>query len=160
MAKRGQWHEAARIIQAAHPEWSYGRIARFLGVGKSAVWKVLNPETARVVNRRSNAKRNAAKREWDRAHKESHYDECECGARKKRENARCIGCRRLVEDSRRALAEGMWADGWTEREIREVLGRFQVGAARRGGWDLPHRRTREQVARITAGTHKGLGLAA
>jgi hypothetical protein len=57
MAKRGEWHEAARIIRAAHPEWSERRIAEFLGVSKGAVWKALNPERAREFARRSNAKR-------------------------------------------------------------------------------------------------------
>jgi hypothetical protein len=160
MGKRGEWHEAARIIRAAHPEWSDGRIAEFLGVSKSAVWKALNPERARVVVRRSNAKRRPAKREWDRAHKEARYDHCECGARKLKRSSRCDACLRAVAEARRQLAEGMWADGWRESEIREVLGTFQVGAARQGGWNLPYRRTPEQVARITAGTRAGLGLAA
>jgi predicted transcriptional regulator len=162
MAKRGEWHEAARIIRAAHPEWSERRIAEFLGVSKGAVWKALNPERAREFNARSNGKpeRKAAKAAWDKAHPESHYDECECGAQKARNSTRCLDCRRLVEESRRALAEGMWADGWRESEIREVLGTFQVGAARQGGWNLPYRRTPKQVARITAGTREGMGLAA
>jgi hypothetical protein len=162
MAKRGEWHEAARIIRAAHPDWSYERIGRFLGVTDAAVWKVLNPERTRELNRRSEARpeRKAAKAAWDKAHRESHYDECECGARKARNSTRCLGCRRLVEDARRALAEGMWADGWTQREIREVLPSFHLGAARQGGWKLPHRRTPEQAARITAGTREAMGLAA
>jgi hypothetical protein len=160
LAKRGEWHEAARIIRAAHPEWSYGRIARFLNVSEAAVWKVLNPERAREVVRRSNAKRRPAKREWDRAHAEDRYDKCECGMRKKKTSSRCDDCARAVAEARRQLAEGMWADGWKESEIREVLGTFQVGAARQGGWNLPHRRTPEQVARITARTREGMGLAA
>jgi hypothetical protein len=162
MGKRGEWHEAARIIRAAHPEWSYRRIARFLNVSEAGVWKALNPERGRERDRGSNAKpgRKAAKAAWDKAHPESHYDECECGARKARASERCLDCRRLVEDSRRALVEGMWADGWTQREIREVLPSFHLGAARQRGWNLPHRRTPEQVARIKAGTREGMGLAA
>jgi hypothetical protein len=159
MAKRGQWHEAARIIRAAHPEWSNGRIARFLNVGEPAVWKVLNPERAREFNRQSNAKRNTAKRQWDRAHKEARYDQCECGARKLKRAARCDGCARAVADARRQLAEGMWADGWTTREMAEAFGisKDRMGLTlatwrRRGYADaFPHRRTPEQVARITAG---------
>jgi hypothetical protein len=114
------------------------------------------------VQRPANAKpeRKAAKAAWDKAHPESHYDECECGAQEGAQLRRAACCRRLVEESRRALAEGMWADGWRESEIREVLGTFQVGAARQGGWNLPYRRTPKQVARITAGTREGMGLAA
>lgn len=36
-----------------------------LGADKSAVWKWRNPEEAREMARRSNAKRNAAKRAWE-----------------------------------------------------------------------------------------------
>lgn len=162
MAKRGEWHEAARIIRAAHPEWSERRIAAFLGRSERAVWRVFNPEAARAVAARSNAKprRKAAKAAWDKAHPESHRIDCECGAPKMRGSARCEECRRTVERASRALAEGMWADGWTEREIRAVLPGFRVGAARQRGWDLSYRRTPEQVARIAAGTREGMGLAA
>jgi hypothetical protein len=159
MAKRGQWHEAARIIQAEHPEWSYERIARFLNVSNAGVWKALNPERARELNRQSNAKRNAAKREWDRAHAEDRYDKCECGTRKKKTSSRCDDCVRVAAEARRQLAEGMWADGWTYREIAEAFGvsvdRMAVAVAqwrKQGHADaFPHRRTPEQVARITAG---------
>lgn len=161
MAKRGEWHEAARIIRAAHPEWSYGRIARALGVGEPAVWKVLNPERARKFNARQNARpeRKAAKAAWDKAHPESHRAECECGSEMKRGSARCDGCVRAVADTRRQLAEGMWADGWTCREMAEALGvsKDQMGIEvanwrKRGHADaFPHRRTPEQVERITAG---------
>jgi hypothetical protein len=66
---------------------------------------------------------------------------------------------RAVADARRQLAEGMWADGWTIREMAEAFGiakdRMGVTLAHwriEGHGDaFPHRRTPEQVARIAAG---------
>jgi hypothetical protein len=159
MAKRGEWHEAARSLRAAHPEWSDAKIAEWLGVGKSAVWKVLNPERTRELNRRVNAKRNTAKRAWDRAHKEARYDKCGCGSRKLKVAGRCDGCVRAAAEVRRQLAEGMWVDGWTCREMAAALGiskdtmGSEIAVWRRQGHvdAFPHRRTPEQVARIAAG---------
>lgn len=54
----------------------------------------------------------------------------------------------------RTMIEAMWADGLTIAQIRGATGiaAFTPGPYRQHGYDLPHRRTPEQVARITAGT--------
>lgn len=52
---------------------------------------------------------------------------CACGNKKSRGKARCQGCRlagdRLIRDVRVELVAGMYADGWTGREISAALGR-------------------------------------
>lgn len=166
--KRGEWHEAARTIHAANPDWSYSRIARFLGVTHSAVWKLLNPERALEVSRRDNARpeRKRAKRAFDREYDRRPEVRGECGNpccknlrgighgdRSRR--GYCSECARAVADVRQTLTEGMWAEGWTVYEIEAALGVNSrggyVGACRARGWDLPHRRTPEQIERIAAG---------
>jgi hypothetical protein len=54
--------------------------------------------------------------------------------------------------ARRVMAEAMWADGYTWKQIQTLTG-IKANAAlyRYRGWDLPHRRSAEQVARIAAG---------
>jgi hypothetical protein len=49
------WHAEARELAAANPGWSNRQIADAIGVTASAVWKVLNPEKALEMSRRSNA---------------------------------------------------------------------------------------------------------
>lgn len=50
--------------------------------------------------------------------------------------------RDAVYEVRRSLVEGMWADGWSGREITEVLGwrpASSVSVLRAYGYDLPYR---------------------
>jgi hypothetical protein len=72
-------------------------------------------------------------------------------------------CFEAIAAVTRSVTEGMWADGWTSREIADVFGHATlawVPVMRRRGWDLPYRRTPEQVARIRAGSRAAQGLAA
>jgi transposase len=63
----------------------------------------------------------------------------------------------------RQMIEEMWAEGMTAREIGEAIGttsrtgRVNIGRYRSRGYNLPHRRTPEQIARMTA--DKGAHLA-
>lgn len=52
---------------------------------------------------------------------------------------------------KRATIEMMWAAGCLTREIEAVVGStINIATARARGYDLPHRRTPEQIARMTA----------
>jgi hypothetical protein len=152
---RGEWHEAARILHRANPDWPCSRIAEVLGVTKSAVYKVLHPDRAREYNRRGNSglERQEAKnrhtREWSR--RPENRGRCAnpcCGnlrgvrAVRVRPEGHCEECWHAIADVRRTLSEGMWADGWTLREMAEAVGvtkcYFSVRRAR-DGWDLPQR---------------------
>jgi len=149
---RGEWHDEARALHAADPDMSHAEIGRRVGVATSAVWKLFHREAARAWNRRENAEphRRAAKTAWDRNHQ--HKPCPECGGRMARTSDRCEACVSAVADVRRSLVEGMWAAGWTHGEIRGALGVSGdvIGPYRARGWDLPHRRTPEQIERIHA----------
>lgn len=165
--KRGEWHEAARQLHETRPDWSNGQIARALGVTTSAVWRVLNPEKIREQDRRQNVRRRTTKREWEREWTRSEQGRGRCanpvcghlkgigGNKSSRLCVYCHRCRLALADVRRTLTEGMWAEGWTVYEIEAALGVNSrggyVGACRARGWDLPHRRTLEQIERIVAG---------
>jgi hypothetical protein len=161
LLRRTDWHAAARLLHERNPGMSNGEIGRLLGVTNSAVWKVLNPERTREMVRRDNARpeRRVRKTQWDRDNYEHAYkNECACGEPKMKVHERCQGCADATAAVRRTLTEGMWADGWTCAEIAAALGHSTNGmipAMRRRGWDLPHRRTPEQVARIRAGVLAG-----
>lgn len=81
------------------------------------------------------------------------------GAIKRSGDGYCEDCWRAVVEARRTLAEGMYADGWTYREMGSAFGvtedRMGIDVAKwreRGFADaFPHRRTPEQVRRITEG---------
>ena len=70
----------------------------------------------------------------------------------------CKPCEAAAVHARRARVCGWWRDGLTLRQIAGRLGwtpnhlRAEVNRMRAAGYDLPYRRTPEQVARITAGT--------
>lgn len=57
----------------------------------------------------------------------------------------------------RAQIERLWAEGKTVREIGAEIGwalstaKVKISQLRAQGYDLPHRRTPEQVARIAGG---------
>lgn len=63
------------------------------------------------------------------------------------------------------MVETMWAAGFTARQIAAEMGwtakkpNVLVSNLRRQGYDLPHRRTPEQIARITAGSDQRLAKA-
>lgn len=91
----------------------------------SVTWKAANRERTR---------------QYDREH--AHKPCPVCGAQMDRGSEMCAGCRAATTDVRRTLAEGMWADGWSLREMGEAFGvgpnYFTVARAQKG-WDLPHR---------------------
>lgn len=63
--------------------------------------------------------------------------------------------------SHRTMIETMWADGLKVGEIRVAAGipTWTPGPYRSRGYDLPHRRTPEQIARIVAGRAKASAAA-
>lgn len=119
---------------------SYTDIGRCLGVRTSTVWKWLNPDRVRA----DNAKRRAAKQDWENARYEQlRKDECQCGALKLKDSTVCDGCYEATNIVRQSLVEGMWADEWPGREIAGVLGHSHptawIGPCRARGWDIPVR---------------------
>jgi hypothetical protein len=147
-------------------------IAAYFGVSQATIsrWTRAGAvEHDRARSRAWKARNREANRERDRASARSARGRglcSECGMPKGiggAGNARCMGCISATAEVRRTLVEGMWAEGWTCREIFvDVLGvhTAYIGPCRRKGWNLPHRRTPEQVARIRAGSMAGRGLAA
>lgn len=63
------WRDKAIALKQANPSRTHADIARECGVTRGAVWKALNPERAREGNRIDNARRAAAKRAWENAHR-------------------------------------------------------------------------------------------
>lgn len=115
-------------------------------------------------------------RKWcsERCRKASYGDPCiDCGKRttygaQKRRVAepRCAQCAAThAAAPRRAEVERLWAEGLTGRQIAESLGWApktagrMISGYRARGYDLPHRRTPEQIARITAGSDERLANA-
>jgi hypothetical protein len=106
----------------------------------------------------------------DRCRKEQYAKTCvDCGTRidgttPGRSRGRCRACANKVprpsDVIHRATVEALWADGRTLREISDFLGcgynSSIVSNWRSRGYDLPHRRTAEQIARITAGSDERL----
>lgn len=135
--------------------WSYADIARHLGVTPAAVWKWCNPERTREWVKRDNANpaRKAAKATWGREHiDQTHKDDCACGDRKWTKARHCRGCYEAIRAVRRSVVEGIWADGWTHREINETLGVSgdYIGPRRAEDWDLPHRYRMQNGRRVAA----------
>jgi transposase len=131
---------------------SYEKIARDLDVGSATVYRWLNPEY--------NERHLAVSRAWKDAHREQdrarnrayaqahRYDLCpHCGNRKCDDSEMCVECRDVTATVRRSLGEGMWADGWSMAEFREILG-VHAPTMRERGWDLPYRyrNTKRQLA--------------
>lgn len=147
------WRAQAHAMKDADPSLSNAEIGRRLGRHRSAVLKALNPDRAKAYNRVSEARpgRREQKTAWDRAHYVDRFDSCECGTEKLKRSTRCQDCFTTVAAVRRTLAEGMWADGWS---LKDMSAAFGVTAAYFGvrrldqGWDLPYRygHTRRQVA--------------
>ena len=106
--------------------------------------------------------RGEQKRAWDRDNRPL----CECGQPMARGSDRCNECRREDGAAYRRLVEDMWAEGMTAREIADALGwrtkhpgQVMVTLRRSRGYNLPHRRTPAQIARITAGSAARLAKA-
>lgn len=136
----GEWHARARDLAAAGV--STGEIAAEFGVGKSAVWKALNPDHVRAYN----AGRNEQKRKWDRDH---YRGRCEtCGAwTSRREYKRCPlhADVAIAAEERREEIVDRWAAGETMLEIAAALGTTKgslsvdITRMRKAGYDLPYR---------------------
>ena len=113
-----------------------------------------------------------------RARKGGYRGKCiDCGAPTDGSNGpalaplRCDACNRplLIEAARaraaahRAEVEALWAAGKTIREICEAFGfkynKSIVGNWRARGYNLPHRRSPEQVARLTLSGRRNLAVA-
>lgn len=109
-------------------------------------------ERERGQNRRNGA-RAEHKRRWDRENRPL----CECGQPMRRGSSQCIECKRAADAWLRRQVEEMWAEGMTGRQIADALGwksknpAQHICALRRDGYNLPHRRTPEQIARMTGG---------
>jgi hypothetical protein len=145
------WRQTAFAVREQHPEFSHREIAELCGVSKSAVTKLFNPNYSEWM-RRSNAKRAAAKREWERQHDRP---TCACG------NKMTVGAHRKgiagcwdCERTRRAAAKAerldqiahLWERGLSLTEIGERTGSTQnaIGTAisqarARGDERFPHR---------------------
>lgn len=157
---KANWRTAARVLKDANPSMTNVEIARLVGVSTPAVWKLFNPERAREMSRRDNARRHQAKLAWQNAKDHSEEGRVRCavcgglkgmGSARKSRSDRCLECIQSLAQTKQSIAEGMWADGWKLSEMAEVFGGvtpeyFQ--ARRVSGWNLPHRRTPEQVARM------------
>jgi predicted transcriptional regulator len=152
------WRAAAYVLREQNPELSNAEIGRLVGVTAPAVWKLFNPEKTRELRRIDNARRHQRKLEWQNAkdHSEEGRGRCECGSLRgagaaRRRDRRCEGCIHAIAEVRRTVAEGMWADGWTVYEMADVFGGVSTKyfhSQKPRGWNLPHRRTAEQVARM------------
>lgn len=84
---------------------------------------------------------------------------------------RCMGCngrQAAIRERRRWLThrvqiEAMWADGYTMRQIADEMGmnyeKAMLSKLRARGYDMPYRRTPEQVARINVGAQERMAKA-
>jgi transcriptional regulator with XRE-family HTH domain len=148
--------EKVRKAQGLRAEgWLFREIADYMGVAIQTVDSWLNdPDGSRL-----------------RARKESYCGSCElCGAPTDGSNGRgkaprhCAACwyaislelaRERAREHREAV-EAAWAAGLTCAEMCARFGWTQksmVCRLRARGYNLPHRRSPEQVARISAGWH-------
>lgn len=148
---------------------THGQIAARFKVTRSCVSKWLNPEAAKEYARRDNARpeRHQQKRAVARLHTRDCVD---CGKTLgegtawgyKKKTQRCRECfkRHEYETGPWPVLIRLWAEGKTCSEIAEALDttKAYVGVllarGRAYGYDLPHRRTPEQVERIRAGWEK------
>lgn len=137
-------------------------VAAQFGLRESDVWKVLNSERHRESMRKSNARRAAAKREWDAAHRKP-CDECGKPTKKPpgRNAARlCWECHVAEKNERTAERgheiEAWWAEGLTIREIAERLDTtpgfigVEINRLRLKGFDLPYRYKTYNGKRVAA----------
>lgn len=137
-------------------------IAAEFGVSTSTVLRWTDPVKAERDRERARAwkARNPdRRRELDRAALERSKTPCPgCGEPCLRRTAAvCQSCQAAAVTVRRGLIEGMWADGWTLREITAALNTtkatvaVEIARMRADGWDLPHRRSARDLDAIRAG---------
>lgn len=143
---------------------SYREIGHYLGVSAPTVIRWLNPgsnERSRAMSRAWKERNRDVNRARDRQRQQDTRDPCPtCGTLKFPSSSECEGCVHARAAARRTLIEGMWADGWTIREIGAALGvdfKMQIGHLRlRDGYDLPYRygethRENMRAGRVAAG---------
>lgn len=113
-----------------------------------------------MPDRRTGA-RAEQKRRWDRENR----PRCGCGQPMAPRSAMCSDCDQAARAAYRRMIEEMWAEGMTSRQIATALGWTMphpgphISTLRARGYNLPHRRTPEQVARIVAGNDARLAKA-
>lgn len=122
-------------------------------------------ERERKTIQRDNANRRKAKREWEREWLKTARAVCPgcggpCGAGSSKPSVTvelCSACRSRQRNERCERIVAWWAEGLSLREIARRLGwttnhvNAEFGRMRNEGFDLPYRRTPEQVARIREG---------
>lgn len=158
---RGEWHDAARLLRRQNPGWTNRQIGEALGVTASAVSKALRPARDRSRERESSNRWKGQNRDRARAYNREYLEvSCpECGGPMQRGHETCRACWMAAAEVRRMLAEGMWADGWTCREIGEVFGwskehmGVRIAQWRKNGHAnaFPHRYSPERVRNISEG---------
>lgn len=153
--------ERARELRAKG--WKFKDIAAELGVSKPTAYRWATPGNVERDRLRSKAwkERNAEqKRAYDLKYLREHRGTCtDCGDQMGigvSEDGICKRCRRATRDQRCEVIERMWNEGATMSTIAEAVDwpmqamRAEFGRMRNEGWNLPHRRTPEQRARMKA----------
>ena len=124
-------------------ERSITRLAAEAGVSYTTMWKRLHPERAKEMDRQSNDRRGSAR--W--------YRPCpKCGERMTwhRDIKQCAACKAAHEQDRRELAERLWRDGLSTKEIAATMGwkskqpNVYIARLRKLGWDFPLRQPRRK----------------
>lgn len=137
--------EAVRLVRVEGV--SKAAAARRCGVDPSAVWKRLNPEATRESVRIDNARRNDAKRKWEREHDRPSCPECAqpmgIGAHR-RGCVSCMDCRLAeAERKRRQIIDG-YRQGLAAWQIADATGipentvKTEACRLRRAGVDVPY----------------------
>lgn len=152
---RSERVQVAKALRAEGLTWR--EIGERMGVGRSTAHELAtDPDLSRHYDRRRR-----------------HAGVCvDCGAptdaSKGVASRRCAQCAKPVAAERererarahRERVERLWADGLTRREIEAVVGsRLNISTLRNHGYNLPHRRSPEQIARIMAGADERLAKA-
>lgn len=148
--------ERARKLREEDPKrWTYDALGKRFGVTGTCIQKWLKPEWAREKARKDNAKRSAAKRQWERENRAKCPD-CgqPMGAGSRCPSARperctvCDNARRVERVGLRGREiEAWWAEGLTMSEIAEKLGWTvnhlcsEFVRLRKKGFHLPYRYT-------------------
>lgn len=163
-------HDRARQLRAEG--LTYREIGTRLGVAWSTARRWSNPQYAEEDRIASLLWKNTY-REHTRAYARQHHQDrktpCpQCGAPHQPGTGACRDCFRAVAIARQSAVEGMWAAGWKTGEIGETMHaagmsgtrnamRTLIARGRQRGWDLPYRRTPEQVERIRAASPSTFG---
>jgi transposase len=142
---------------------TYAEIGTKLGVSTNTAYRWLNPGKAERDRQRARAWK-ARNREhlhsYDAAYAAANARTCgTCGGpmHYKTIGTACATCTQARRHERALAIERMWRDGLTVYEIADRVGwtkdrlGIEMANLRADGYDLPHRRTPEQVDRIRAG---------